>query len=360
MEVEKKGILFIAYNAENRAVWNAIKLHVEFAKELGQNISFIVDKKYIDIVKKDYPNSPIYSYSSLLNLAFKLVKLDASYIFSPVMFTTVSTLLAKIFTRKKIFYWVQGAVPEESFLRHSSKVRYYFLSTIEYLALLISHKNIFVSTEMKSYLERKTKRAFTHSVIVPCISEFSYDGSAKEKDSFVYIGGMSAWQRVDIMLQMFNEILKLKPHAHLYIATLEKDKAHQEVKKHLESSNIKSVTVLSINNREEIPHFLSTKEYGFLIREDIVVNNVSSPIKLAEYLSCGVNLIISDAVSSYASIVEEESAGIKISSNDNIIKKLQSFTPNSSASLAVYKKYFSKEAHLSNYKQLLSNNQEEN
>lgn len=360
MEIEKKGILFIAYDAENRAVWNAIKLHVEFAKELGQEISFIVNNRYVDIVKKDYPNSPIYGYSTLVNLAFKLVKIDASYIFSPVMFTTVSTLLAKIFSRKKIFYWVQGAVPEESFLRHSSKLRYYFLSTIEYLALLISDKNIFVSTQMKSYLETKTKRAFTHSVVVPCISEFSYDGSTKEKDSFVYIGGMSAWQRVDIMLQMFNEILKLKPHAHLYIATLEKDKAHQEVKKHLESSNIKSVTILSIDNREEIPHFLSTKEYGFLIREDIVVNNVASPIKLAEYLSCGVNLIISDAVSSYASIVEEESAGIKISSNEDIVMKLQSFKPNSSASLAVYKKYFSKEAHLSNYKQLLSNNQEEN
>jgi len=358
LEIKEKGILFIAYDCENKAVWNAIKLHVEFAKTSQREVSFIVDKRYNDIIKKDYPNHKVFEYTSLLNLSMKLTKIDAEYIFSPVMFTTLLSFPAKLLNRKKVLYWVQGAVPEESYLRHKSKLRYYLLSTIEYLGLHIAYKNIFVSTEMKRALEKKTKQNLDNSIVVPCISEFSYDNSPKEKDSFVYIGGMSAWQRVDIMLEMFNNILKEKPQAKLYIATLEQEKAKELIKTYLNNNFQSNIILLSINNRKEIPHFLSTKEYGFLIREDIVVNNVSSPIKLAEYLSCGVNVIISQAVTSYASLVETHRAGIQISNEDDIVDKLNKFTPNTNNAIELYHKHFSKERHQESYLKLLKNEEQ--
>jgi glycosyltransferase involved in cell wall biosynthesis len=358
LEIEKQKILFIAYDCENKAVWNAIKLHVEFAKASQKEISFIADNRYKDIVERDYPNHKVYGYSSLLNLSMQLNRIDAEYIFSPVMFTTLLSFPAKLLSHKKVLYWVQGAVPEESYLRHQSKARYHLLSAIEYLGLRIAHKNIFVSTEMKRALEKKTKQNLDNSIVVPCISEFTYDGSTKERDSFVYIGGMSAWQRVDIMLEMFNEILKEKPQAKLYIATLEQERAKTLIEEYLDNNYQDNIILLSINDRKEIPHFLSTKEYGFLIREDIVVNNVSSPIKLAEYLSCGVNVIISEAVTSYASLIEEHGAGLKISSEDDIITKLKNFRPNTQNAIELYHKHFSKEQHQESYLKLLSSEEQ--
>jgi glycosyltransferase involved in cell wall biosynthesis len=352
LEIEKKKILFIAYDCENKAVWNAIKLHVEFARNSQKEILFIADSRYKHIVEKDYPNTKVYSYTSLLNLTLQLTKIDTEYIFSPVMFTTICSFPAKLLNKKRILYWVQGAVPEESYLRHKSKLRYYFLSTIEYLALKIADKNIFVSTEMKKVLEKKTKRKLENSIVIPCISEFKYDGSNKEKDSFVYIGGMSAWQRVDSMLKFFNTIAEKRPKAKLYIATLEQDKAKQLIQTYLNKKFENRVILLSINDRKEIPHFLSTKEYGFLMREDIIVNNVSSPIKLAEYLSCGVNVIISHAISSYASLVEENKAGIKIESDNMALKKLENFSVNSQKSIQLYNDYFSEDIHQHNYLKL--------
>jgi len=346
-------MLLIAYDCNNNAVWNALKLHVEFIESVGENVSFIVDTRYYEIVKNDYPEYYIESYSGILDLMLKLIRIDDNKIFSPVMFTTLYAFLAKVFKSKEIYYWVQGAVPEESFLRHQSKLRNSILSAIEYGALSVSDKNILVSDEMQKHLEKKHKKRYKNSIVVPCVSEFSYDGSPKEKDSFVYIGGMSAWQRIDLMLQMFNQIMKFKPHAHLYIATLEKEIATQYINEHLDKAYHDNVKLLSICDRSQIAHFLSTKEYGFLIREDSVVNQVSSPIKLAEYLSCGVNVIMSAAVKSYAPLIETNHAGISIDLDNAITDRLLEFSPNTQNAIEVYQRYFSKNQHIESYTQFL-------
>ena len=347
-------MLFIAYGCQNKAIWNALKLHVDFIESTGESVSFMVDKRYYNEVKNDYSEKPIYCYSNSFDLTVQLIKIKEKKIFSPVMFTTLYSGFAKLLKSKEVYYWVQGSVPEESFLRHQSILKNRFLSAIEYGALSIADKNILVSDEMQKHLEKKHNRTYKNSIVVPCVSEFSYDGSSKEKDSFVYIGGMSAWQRVDLMLQMFNQIMTFKPNAHLYIATLEKEIATHYINEHLDKAYHKQVKLLSIADRSQIAHFLSTKEYGFLIREDSVVNHVSSPIKLAEYLSCGVNVIISDAVKSYASTIANEGAGINVNGVDDITHKLQAFTPSSVYAVNVYQKYFSREQHTNSYIKLLN------
>lgn len=347
-------MLFIAYGCHNKAVWNALKMHVEFVVNSGESVSFLVHQDSYNIVKKDYPEKEIFLYSNNLSLVYQLIRIKESKIFSPVMFTTLYGVLAKVLKSKEIYYWVQGSVPEESFLRNKSKLKYYILSLIEFLALSVADKKIFVSDEMQKHLELKYRKKYAHSIIVPCVSEFQYDGSTKEKDSFVYIGGISAWQRVDLMLEIFNDIKKTKPQAKLYIATLEKEKASSLIQQYLNEKHHKDVQLLSITDRKEIPKFLSTKEYGFLIRDNIIVNRVSSPIKLAEYLSCGVNVILSSAVKSYAPQIQEEKAGIELEEDHRLSFKLEAFTPNSVNAIKCYDKYFSKQQHTRNYANLLN------
>lgn len=353
MEIKQNSILFIAYDCSNKAVWNALKMHIELVYLAGYNISFMVNEKYQEIVKEDYPNSKIYTYKNLFDLMIKLNRVSETKIYSPVTFCTLASFLAKVLKSKEIYYWVQGVIPEESFLRHKSKIRYIILSLIEYLSLTISTKQIFVSNEMQRYLEKKYKKQYNNSIVVPCISEFNYDNSIKEKDSFIYLGGMSAWQRIDKMLKFFNDIVKVKHNAKLYIATLERQKAQEYIELYLDKENFSRVEVLSLENRDEVQHFLSTKEYGFLIREESVVNYVSSPIKLAEYLSCGVNLIISASVKSYASYIEKNGSGISLKENDNIIDKIKNYTPSIEKALETYRYFFSKDKHILNYKELL-------
>ena len=64
----------------------------------------------------------------------------------------------------------------------------------------------------------------------------------------------------------------------------------------------------------EVPHYLNAADVAFLFRDNVVMNAVASPTKLAEYMACGLPIIssevakhwISDAALSYFLILEEE------------------------------------------------------
>ena len=345
-------MLIIANNCENKAVWNALKLHINFIEANRENIFFIVKDKYLDIILNDYPEQTIVTYSNKIDLIKKIFSHQESKLYAPDGYSVLYASISKILKQKEIYFWLQGVAPEESYLKHPSKIKYYILSLLESLALSVSNKIIFVSQDMKKYVEQKYHKNYKKSIVVPCISEFTYDGSNKEKDSFVYIGGMSAWQRVDKMMQMFNTICTFKPEAKFYIATLEIEIAKNLMKKFIDLEFQNRVIILSIEDRSKITKFLSTKEYGFLIRDDIVVNQVSSPIKLAEYLSCGVNVIISSALDFYATEVENYKAGIKISDIEDI-NAVKSFCINIQNAEILYRKYFSKEQHQTSYTKLM-------
>ena len=352
MDLEKT-MVFIMDDYKNTAGLNALKLHIKFIQSLNTPIAFIIKESNSEAFKLQYPNEKIYTYKHWLHLVYQLYKIQAKRVYASTAGATISTFMSKLMLKTEVYSWVQGIIPEESYLRHQSKIRYQILSFMEYLTLKLSNHKIFVSSYMKEYLEEKYNQEFPNNIIVPCISEFTYDKSKKEENSFVYIGGMSAWQRVDLMLQMFNEFADTHSNATFTIATLEQKSAKHYIKTHLKTQHHDKVEVISINERAEVTHFLSTKMYGFLIREDIPVNHVSSPIKLAEYLSCGVNPIISHSVKSYAPLVQEYGAGVAILEGESLNDKLEFFIPNTDKPLRLYKELFSTIQHLKNYQRIL-------
>ena len=343
-------MIVIANDCNNRAVWGALKQHIEFLKACNKDITLLVPSRYYGYIKDENLDCKVVTYKSTLDEVLKLAKLDDKEIFVPDMMGGVFSILAKL-KGKKIYYWMQGAVPEESYMRNGSRLRLTILSFIERVALKLANGYIFVSSYMKEYIQNKHKSKFEPSIIVPCVSDLQYNGAIKERDSFVYIGGMSVWQRVDKMLLIFKEIKKSKKDAKFYIATNELQKAKELIDKTLPKELHSSIILTSFNKRDEIEEFLSTKEYGFLIRDDSIVNYVSSPIKLAEYLSCGVNVIVSSSVKSYAPLVKSYSAGVVVNSNNKFdISKLNC---NIDGALKLYSDIFSAYSHIKSYNMLL-------
>ena len=53
-------------------------------------------------------------------------------------------------------------------------------------------------------------------------------------------------------------------------------------------------------------------DFGFILRENHVINKVSSPIKLLEYTSSGVIPILTDSVGDYPMIMKDQKIGIVI------------------------------------------------
>ncbi|MCF6243900.1 MAG: hypothetical protein L3J43_02555 [Sulfurovum sp.] len=344
-------MLFHTNGIQNRAVWNAMRIHAEFIRNAGEPVIFVVDKEHMDIAKSSFEKHTILTYKNIFEFLNIVVTHPDNKIFSPDIFSASSMSLAVLLKRKKVYYWVQGAVPEESYMRHESKIRKKILSSVEYIGLKFSSYQILVSTYMKEFLGEKYRMNF-NSIIVPCTSDLQYMESKKEKDSYVYVGGLSAWQKFDQILLMFNKIIEENKNAKLYIATGETQQARRLFVEYLTKEAQGHVTLQNIETREEMSDFLNTKEYGFLIREDDIVNNVASPIKLAEYLSTGVNVIISSALTSYAQEVENAGAGIMVENVEDI-KKLKDFSSSVTNALKLYDKTFSEENLVKDYQSIL-------
>jgi len=343
-------MIVIANDCNNSAVWGALKLHIEFLKKCNKDITLLIPSRYAHHIKDEVSECKVVEYKNTFDELIKLATLPDREIFAPDMMGATLSFLAKI-KGKKIYYWMQGAVPEESYMRNGSKLRLTILSFIEKFALKISNGYIFVSSYMKEYIEKKHNCTFEPSIVVPCVSDIAYNGTQKEKDSFVYVGGMSVWQRVDKMLEIFKDIKSLKSNAKFYIATRELDSAKELIEKIIPTEFNEDIILTSFDNRKAIEEFLSSKEYGFLIRDESVVNYVASPIKLAEYLSCGVNVIVSSSVKSYAPLVNKMGAGVVVDKDNKIdIKKLESNYQNA---LKLYHDIFDKENHIKSYNNLI-------
>jgi glycosyltransferase involved in cell wall biosynthesis len=57
-------------------------------------------------------------------------------------------------------------------------------------------------------------------------------------------------------------------------------------------------------------------DFGFILRDNILLNNVASPIKFVEYISMGVIPIISEGVGDYSSIVKKSGIGILVNEDN--------------------------------------------
>lgn len=303
---------------DNLAVWNALTLHIDLIKnyrEVKVIVSEIFYNNYLPL--KDKERYEYVVINSKVEL-FKLLNSNSKEIFTISIFDTLEVKLMSYtsFKRIKTFFWVQGVVPEESFMRNQSKLRFNILSFLEKLALKISDAHVFVSDYMVSFYKEKYNFKSMNYTIVPCSSDLKYTGIEKIRNSFCYIGGLSKWQKIEEALKIYSDIQNKLDNSEFHLITRDIEQAKVIIDKY---ENIKSkIKIYSLDNRKEIEETLSKMEFGFLLREDVPVNNVSSPIKLAEYLSCDVNVIISDSIYSYASYIKDYKAGIVVDKNFNL------------------------------------------
>jgi len=105
----------------------------------------------------------------------------------------------------------------------------------------------------------------------------------------------------------------------------------------------------------EVPLFLSGADYGLLIREYSVTNNVSAPTKFAEYLFSGLKIIISSCVGDYSAFVERNECGLVIDENNKMnirLSKVSAKEKKRMRGLSI--KYFSKDRYRQEYNKIIS------
>lgn len=243
---------------------------------------------------------------------------SARYVLCATVWHVLFARLLVFGSEGRIIYWVQGLLPEESYMRHQSKLRWILLRVIEYLSFRCAFAIVYVSPGMQSFYERRYRfAAMKEAVNVPCTSDLVMSkASVRKANAYCYLGGMATWQRFDIVVQLMNVVLRHTPNAHFSVATPDVDLCKSILCKHASMDLLERTRVVRLDSKGAVAEFLSAQEFGFLIRDDNPVNNVASPIKLAEYMSCGVCVIGTAGVSSYADVIRV--AGYLIQSDSAI------------------------------------------
>lgn len=246
----------------------------------------------------------------------------------------------------KVAFWIQGLIAEESFIRNRSFTRKLLLEYLERKALQLSDYYIFASTEMQKHFEKNGIPNYSmRSFVIPCTSDVSAIAQTKRvKDSFCYIGGMSLWQLFPDTIRLMNLISQANSSAVFSIATRDLDACKKYINENSNSSLKDRITLTTLESRDDVSRFLSSHEFGLLLREDTPVNNVSSPIKLAEYLSCGVNVITTSAIRSYSSAIQDAGYIINLEKLRNDELALPFIYKGSQSAFQVYSRIFSDDA----------------
>jgi len=111
----------------------------------------------------------------------------------------------------------------------------------------------------------------------------------KDSDTvIVYSGGLHVWQNIDEMLDLINKKQNDENIFYIFLVS-NKELMLQKMAKYDFSS--KRIYLDSVHP-SELKNFYNIGHYGFVLRDDNVVNRVANPTKLIEYLYYGLTPIV--------------------------------------------------------------------
>lgn len=206
---------------------------------------------------------------------------------------------------RNFIYWYQGIVPEEDYLRTKSRFRRFVFSLVEKFSLKKIKYPICVSKYQVQFYEEKYHLNLKHAFVMPCFngefnSEHFYISDKYKNNVFCYAGGIQVYQGFNLILDIYKKIEDRYHNTFLKIYTFDLEKA----KKIIKTYDIKNFSVESVP-QSEVDDVLAKCKFGFLIRDNNMINQVATPTKLANYLGNGVVPIFTDTIKAYADIAKE-------------------------------------------------------
>ena len=160
-----------------------------------------------------------------------------------------------------------------------------------------------------------------HHTVVPCcvdlsLFKFSDEERARrraelglrDKFTIVYSGSLDGWYLTEQMADFFANFARRRPDAHLLWLT---NGSHERVKELMNSRTIAAdhFSVTSVPARL-VPSYLAAADAGLSFIKPCLSKLASSPTKNAEYLACGLPLIINAGIGDSDALINDWKAGV--------------------------------------------------
>ncbi len=132
---------------------------------------------------------------------------------------------------------------------------------------------------------------------------------------FAYSGSVAGWQSFDLLYSFILPYLSVSRSVKLLFLS---DSNHHISKLAKEFPN---QIICKKVSPAEVPDYLIACDYGLILREQSVTNRVASPVKFAEYLACGLKVVLSDNLGDYTNLVAKNDWGYNISTSEMTLEK---------------------------------------
>ncbi|MGH7647937.1 MAG: glycosyltransferase, partial [Gemmatimonadaceae bacterium] len=225
---------------------------------------------------------------------------------------------------------VRGAGPEEILFERgfdgpegadAEALQHYHTSTQQLRRVLDGAGAILtVSDTLAQWLAPFTDHRKAIDVVPCCVSACVYDAAKRQaarqrlgvtdKLVLAYVGTMTGYQHVaDGALKFVADAIAMNDSVHLLALT--NDPAQLQAAATEFGIPATRATIRRVP-QEEVSSFLMAADAGLLLRQPSRMNRVSMPVKLGEYLSCGVPVIVSRMDGWVDDLVGDGGAGIAI------------------------------------------------
>jgi hypothetical protein len=206
--------------------------------------------------------------------------------------------------RPRIIYDCRGAIVDEidnityGIIRTLlKKVRKREFRAVECTATQKADIVLAVSSRMSEYLAANYGRPANlviHSIVDN--EKFKFNPEMREhvrkelkltsERVYIYVGSTYSWQRLDLLNIWWKNHYEKYPSDILLVLTPDADDFRDKAKL---SENMG--LIIKTVKHAEVPGYMWAADFGVIFRDDSIVNQVASPVKLSEYLAAGLQII---------------------------------------------------------------------
>ncbi len=282
------------------------------------------------------PSKGILVYMNSLQLYFRffwyLLHYDKVLIFTRGLLGKEMRILKRFCNSRIVFYFDARAASAEENKYDAYKKDDFSLQIFktiahiyhtEYITLLSAERIFAVSEKLIEYFKQTYKMDPGKFILYPCLSDstkFYYSEKirnetrsglkiANHNTVILYSGGLSVVNKYHISAEMFtifNAISNFQPNIIFLILTKDKFDLTSILKTY---PGLVNKLLFKNAENEQIFEFLNAADFGVLFRENTIMNNVASPSKYAEYILCGLPVLISEGVGDFSKFTLDHKLG---------------------------------------------------
>src|SRR3989338_7932942 len=229
-------------------------------------------------------------------------------------------ILPAIVLKKKIIFDLRGLMAEEyvdAELWRRNSLFYKIGNRLEIYLMRKSHGLVVLTNKAKDLLVKRYKVNNSISIIPTCVDldkfkikeitnlpvgRYALDG----KTVLVYSGSIGTWYMLPEMMNFYEELFYSWPNCIFLILS----QSEQGPIQRCIDQKLRDNVIIDFVNPDKVADFLMLADIGIFFIKPCFSKTVSCPTKFAEYLACGLPVVINKGIGDTEEIVRENRIGV--------------------------------------------------